>query len=102
MVILTNRREFEEHVLSNTKAVLVIACWDHLACRREYEQLLQLSRSPPDMDICFLPMDAAPELADALGIVGSPTFRFYREGRLIWQSLGKAGFHKNMIRHMKS
>jgi thioredoxin 1 len=88
-VSIVNNTNFAEIVLKSEKLVLVDfwAPWC-LPCRMMMPAVEKLAKTHPEITVCKVNIDEAPELAQQFQVTVIPTFLLFKNGQLIDSSTG--------------
>ena len=88
-VVHANKLNFEEEVLKSDRPVLLdfYASWCG-PCRVLAPVLDELAAERPEIKVVKVDVDAAPELAEAYGVMSIPTLYVIKEGRPVKKSMG--------------
>ena len=88
-VIHANKENFEQEVLKSERPVLLdfYASWCG-PCRILAPILDELSSEHPEYKVVKVDVDAAPELAEAYGVMSIPTLYVIRDGKVLKKSMG--------------
>jgi thioredoxin 1 len=88
-VFTVNNTNFAEIVLKSEKPVLLDfwASWC-LPCRMMMPVVEKLAKTHPEITVCKVNIDEAPELAQQFQVTVIPTFVLFKNGRLVDSSMG--------------
>ncbi len=88
-VIHANKESFEREVLQSERPVLLdfYATWCG-PCRILAPILDEIAAEHPEFKVVKVDVDAAPELAEAYGVMSIPTLYVIRDGKPVKKSMG--------------
>lgn len=91
-VIMINKDNYNKEVIQSDKPVLLDFYADWCGpCRMAGPVVDQIAQDRPDIKVCKVNVDAAPEIAAAYHVMSIPMFAVIKDGRLAGQAVGFRG-----------